>query len=441
MKPVVAIVGRPNVGKSTLFNRMVGRKKAIVEDHPGVTRDRNYAEIEWEDVSFSLIDTGGFEPISREQIFMQMREQCQLAIEEADVILFLMDGKEGLAPSDKEISSILRREAKPLIYVVNKIDGPKHEDKAFEFYEIGAEIIFSISALHNYGVDDLLTEVAKKLPSSDEGEREEELIRIAVVGRPNVGKSSLINRILGYNRVIVNERPGTTRDAIDTFMEFGGKRYLLIDTAGIRRKKKISVRLEKYSIVEALKSIDRCDVALLLIDPREGVTEQDTKIAGFIHEKGKGCIIVINKWDLIEKDTHTAREFTLNIREKLKFIQYAPILFISALTGKRVMETLRCTDLVFEECGKRVSTSHLNGLIQEATTKVPPPRYGRGRVKIYYGTQASTRPPTFVLFANYPDRIHVTYERYLINQIRQHMDFKKTPVRLLFRKRGTPRGR
>jgi GTP-binding protein len=419
----------------------VGRKKAIVEDYPGVTRDRNYAEIEWGDVSFSLIDTGGFEPISREQIFMQMREQCQLAIEEADLILFLMDGKEGLSPSDKEISSILRREAKPVIFVVNKIDGPKHEDKAFEFYEIGAETIFSISALHNYGVDDLLTEVAKKLPSSEEDEREEELTRIAVVGRPNVGKSSLINRILGYNRVIVNERPGTTRDAIDTSMEFGGRRYLLIDTAGIRRKKKISVRLEKYSIVEALKSIDRCDVALLLIDPREGVTEQDTKIAGFIHEKGKGCIIVINKWDLIEKDTHTAREFTLNIREKLKFIQYAPILFISALKGKRVMEALRYTDRVFEECGKRVSTSHFNGLIQEATTKVPPPRYGGRKVKIYYGTQASIRPPTFVLFVNYPDRIHVTYERYLINQIRQNMGFTITPVRLFLRKRVPVGGR
>jgi len=441
MKSVVAIVGRPNVGKSTLFNRMVGRKKAIVEDYPGVTRDRNYAEIEWGDVSFSLIDTGGFEPISREQIFMQMKEQCQLAIEEADLILFLMDGKEGLSPSDKEISSILRREAKPVIFVVNKIDGPKHEDKAFEFYEIGAETIFSISALHNYGVDDLLTEVAKKLPSSEEDEREEELTRIAVVGRPNVGKSSLINRILGYNRVIVNERPGTTRDAIDTSMEFGGRRYLLIDTAGIRRKKKISVRLEKYSIVEALKSIDRCDVALLLIDPREGVTEQDTKIAGFIHEKGKGCIIVINKWDLIEKDTHTAREFTLNIREKLKFIQYAPILFISALKGKRVMEALRYTDRVFEECGKRVSTSHFNGLIQEATTKVPPPRYGGRKVKIYYGTQASIRPPTFVLFVNYPDRIHVTYERYLINQIRQNMGFTITPVRLFLRKRVPVGGR
>ena len=441
MKSVVAIVGRPNVGKSTLFNRMVGRKKAIVEDYPGVTRDRNYAEIEWGDVSFSLIDTGGFEPISREQIFMQMKEQCQLAIEEADLILFLMDGKEGLSPSDKEISSILRREAKPVIFVVNKIDGPKHEDKAFEFYEIGAETIFSISALHNYGVDDLVTEVAKKLPSSEEDEREEELTRIAVVGRPNVGKSSLINRILGYNRVIVNERPGTTRDAIDTSMEFGGRRYLLIDTAGIRRKKKISVRLEKYSIVEALKSIDRCDVALLLIDPREGVTEQDTKIAGFIHEKGKGCIIVINKWDLIEKDTHTAREFTLNIREKLKFIQYAPILFISALKGKRVMEALRYTDRVFEECGKRVSTSNLNGLIQEATTKVPPPRYGGRKVKIYYGTQASIRPPTFVLFVNYPDRIHVTYERYLINQIRQNMGFTITPVRLFLRKRVPVGGR
>ncbi len=441
MKPVVAIVGRPNVGKSTLFNRIARRKRAIVEDHPGVTRDRNYADIEWGDTSFSLIDTGGFEPISRERIFMQMKEQCQLAIEEADLILFLMDGKDGLIPSDKEITSILRREAKPVLYVVNKIDGPRHEEKVFEFYGIGVETIFSISALHNYGVDDLIAEMLKELPPTDEGEVDEAVTRIAVVGRPNVGKSSLINRILGYNRVIVNENPGTTRDAIDTFIEVGGRRYLLIDTAGIRRKRKISLRLEKYSIVEALKSIDRCDVVLLLIDPREGATEQDTKIAGFIQEKGKGCVIVVNKWDLIEKDSHTAKEYTLHIRKELKFLNYAPILFISSLTGKRVMDTIGLVDQVLEEYGKRVSTSHLNDLIEQSTTKFSLPRYGTKRVKIYYGTQASIKPPTFVLFANYPRRIHVTYQRYLINQIRQSLGFKKTPVRLLLRKRGPSRGR
>ena len=441
MKPVVAIVGKPNVGKSTLFNRIVGRKKAIVEDQPGVTRDWNYADIEWEDKPFSLIDTGGFEPISRERIFMQMKEQCQLAIEEADLILFLMDGKDGLTPSDKEIASILRREAKPVLYVVNKIDGPKHEDKVFEFYGIGAERILSISAEHNYGVDDLMTEVFKELPPSDESEAEEEVTKIAVVGRPNVGKSSLINRILGYDRVIVNESPGTTRDAIDTVVEIGGKQYLLIDTAGIRRKKKISLRLEKYSIVEALKSIDRCDVVLLLIDPREGVTEQDTKIAGFIHEKAKGCVVVVNKWDLIDKNSDTAKEYTLRIREDLKFLPYAPILFISCLTGKRVIATIQLVDQVAEEFGKRVSTSHLNNLIEESTTKVPLPRYGRGRVKIYYGTQVSIKPPTFVLFANYPRRIHVTYQRYLINRIRQFLGFERSPIRLLLRERGPSRGR
>ncbi len=441
MKPVVAIVGRPNVGKSTLFNRIVGRKKAIVEDQPGVTRDRNYADIEWGDKSFSLIDTGGFEPISRERIFIQMKEQCQLAIEEADVILFLMDGKDGLTPSDKEIASILRREAKPVLYVVNKIDGPKHEEKAFEFYGIGAETIFSISALHNYGVDDLMTEVLKDLPTPDEGEAEEELTRIAAVGRPNVGKSSLINRILGYERVLVNESPGTTRDSIDTVVEFGGKRYLFIDTAGIRRKKKISVRLEKYSIVEALKTIDRCDVALILIDPQEGVTEQDTKIAGFIQKKGKGCVIVVNKWDLIEKNSGTAKEYTIRIREDLKFLPYAPILFVSSLTGKRVIDTIHLVDQVAEEYGKRVSTSHLNDLIEKSTKKVPLPRYGKRKVKIYYGTQVSIRPPTFVLFANYPQQIHVTYQRYLVNRIRQFLDFKRSPIRLLLRKRGPSRGR
>ncbi len=441
MKPVVAIVGKPNVGKSTLFNRIVGRKKAIVEDQPGVTRDRNYADIEWGDKPFSLIDTGGFEPISRERIFMQMKEQCQLAIEEADLILFLMDGKDGLTPSDKEIASILRREAKPVLYVVNKIDGPKHEDKVFEFYGIGVERILSISAQHNYGVDDLMTEVLKNLPPSEEGEVEEEVIRIAVVGRPNVGKSSLINRILGYDRVIVNESPGTTRDAIDSVVEIGGKKYLLIDTAGIRRKKKISLRLEKYSIVEALKSIDRCDVALFLIDPRERVTEQDTKIAGFIQEKAKGCVIVVNKWDLIEKNSETAKEYTLQIREELKFLPYAPILFTSCLTGKRVIATIQLVDQVAEEFGKRVSTSHLNNLLEESTTKVPLPRYGRGRVKIYYGTQVSVKPPTFVLFANYPRRIHVTYQRYLINRIRQFLGFERSPIRLLLRERGPSSGR
>ncbi len=441
MKPVVAIVGRPNVGKSTLFNRIVGRKKAIVEDQPGVTRDRNYADIEWGDKSFSLIDTGGFEPISRERIFMQMREQCQLAIEEADVILFLMDGKDGLTPSDKEISSILRREAKPLLYVVNKIDGPKHEGKVFEFYAVGAETIFSISALHNYGVDDLMSEVLKDMPPSDGEEDEEDITRIAVVGKPNVGKSSLINRILGYDRVIVNETPGTTRDAIDTLIEIEQRRYLLIDTAGIRRKKKISLRLEKYSIVEALKSIDRCDVALLLVDAPEGVTEQDMKIAGFIQEKDKGCVIIVNKWDLIQRDSDTAKEYTLRVREELKFLPYAPILFTSCLTGKRVLATIQLVDQVAEEYGKRISTSHLNNLIQESTAKVPLPRYGKGRVKIYYGTQASVRPPTFVLFANYPQRIHVTYQRYLVNRIRQVLGFKRTPIRVLLRKRGPSRGK
>jgi len=337
--------------------------------------------------------------------------------------------------------SILRKEAKPVLYVVNKIDGPKHEEKVYEFYGIGAETIFSISAMHDYGVDDLMAEVLKELPPSEKEEIEEAVTRIAVVGRPNVGKSSLINRILGYDRVIVNENPGTTRDAIDTFMELEGRRYLLIDTAGIRRKRKISLRLEKYSIVEALKSIDRCDVALLLIDPQEGVTEQDTKIAGFIQEKAKGCVIVVNKWDLVEKDTHTANEYTQHIREELKFITYAPIIFISSLTGKRVMNAIGLADQVFQEYGARISTSRLNDVIQQATTKFPPPRYGTRRLKIYYGTQASMRPPTFVLFANHPRQIHVTYQRYLINQIRQSLGFKKTPIRLLLRQRGPSKER
>ena len=357
MKPIIAIVGRPNVGKSTLFNRIAGGKKAIVADEPGVTRDRNYADVEWEGKVFTLIDTGGFEPVSKDRIFIQMREQCQLAMEEADVILFLMDGKEGLTPSDKEIADILRRQNKPVFYIVNKIDGPKHEDKAFEFYGLGVERIYSISAEHRYGVDELMDEVVKILPRLTEGKRGREAAKVAVIGRPNVGKSSLINRLLGYKRVIVDEAPGTTRDAIDTFFERNGKKYILIDTAGIRRKSRISLRLEKYSIVEALRTIDQCHVALLLLDSKEGVTDQDAHIGGFIHEKGKGCILVVNKWDLVEKDSQTMVEFKKRVYEDLKYLSYAPILFISALTGQRVPKILEMVDEVAEQTKKRIPTS------------------------------------------------------------------------------------
>ena len=436
MKPIIAIVGRPNVGKSTLFNRVAGRKRAIVWDEPGVTRDRNYADVEWEESAFTLIDTGGFEPVSKDRIFVQMREQCQLAMDEADAILFMMDGKEGLTPSDKEIADILRRLNKPVFYIVNKIDGPKHEEKALEFYGLGMEPIYSISAEHGYGVNGLMDEVLKVLPGSTEEKWDQEATRVAVLGRPNVGKSSLVNRLLGYKRVLVDEVPGTTRDAIDTLFERDGRKYVLIDTAGIRRKSRISLRLEKYSIVEALRTIDRSDVALLLLDSKEGVTDQDARIGGFMHEKGKGCILVVNKWDLVEKDSQTMARYERDVREHLKYLSYAPIVFISALTGQRVRKTLDVVDRISDQTKKRIPTSPLNKYFGKWIEKFPPPLYKGRSVKLNYITQVSIAPPTFVIYSNIPGGIHFSYERYILNQIRETFSFEGVPVRLLFRKKG-----
>ena len=435
MKPIIAIVGRPNVGKSVLFNRIVGRKKAIVEDEPGVTRDRNYADVEWEKNAFTLIDTGGFEPVSKDRMFIQMREQCQLAMDEADVILFVMDGKEGLTPSDKEITDILRRLNKPVFYIVNKIDIPKHEEKTFEFYGLGVEEIHSISAEHGYGVGGLMDEVIKALPRLTEEKWGQDVAKVAVVGRPNVGKSSLINRLLGYKRVIVDEAPGTTRDAIDTLFVRDGKRYVLIDTAGIRRKSRISLRLEKYSIVEALRTIDRSDVALLLLDSKEGVTDQDSHIGGFIHEKGKGCILLVNKWDLIEKESNTMVEYERRVYSNLKYLSYAPILFISAFTGQRVKKVLDVVDRVAEQAKKKIPTSQLNKRLGQWVENFPPPLHRNRRVKLNYITQVSIIPPTFAIYTNSPDGIHFSYERFLINQIREAFGYEGVPIRLKFRKK------
>ena len=435
MKPIVAIVGRPNVGKSTLFNRIAGGKKAIVFDEPGVTRDRNYADVEWGDGRFILIDTGGFEPTSKDRIFIQMREQCQLAMDEADVILYVMDGKEGLTPSDREIADLLRQQEKPVFYVVNKIDGPQHEDKAYEFYGLGIENLYSISAEHRYGVDDLIDQVVKGFSTSLEEPKDEKAIRVSVIGRPNVGKSSLINRLLGYKRVLVDEVPGTTRDAIDTPIERDGKRYILIDTAGIRRKSRISLRLEKYSIVEAFRTIDQSDVVLLVLDATEGVTDQDARVGGFIHEKGKGCILLINKWDLIRKNSETIKEFERKVYEDLKHLSYAPILFISALTGQRVDRILDLIDHVAGEARRRVPTSILNKHFGQWVEKHTPPLYKNRRVKLNYITQVSVGPPTFLIYTNIPEGIHFSYERYLINQMREEFSFEGVPIRLYFRKK------
>src|SRR4030043_512708 len=423
MKPIIAIVGSPNVGKSSLFNRVAGGKKAIVWDEPGVTRDRNYTDVEWEECSFTWIDTGGFEPVSKDRIFVQMREQCQLAMDEADAILFMMDGKEGLTPSDREIADILRKLNKPVFYIVNKIDGPKHEEKALEFYGLGMEPIHSISADHGYGVNGLMDEVIKVLPASTEKKWDQEVTRVAVLGRPNVGKSSLVNRLLGYKRGLVDEIPGTTRDSIDTLFERDGRRYVLVDTAGIRRKSRIGLRLEKYSIVEALRTIDRSDVALLLLDSKEGVTDQDARIGGFIHEKGKGCILVVNKWDLVEKDSQTMVRYERETREHLKYLSYAPMVFISALTGQRVRKTLDVVDRISDQTKKRIPTSQLNKYFGRGIEKFPPSLYkGRGG-KLNYITQVSTAPPTFVIYTNFPNGIHFSYERYLLNQMRETFGF------------------
>ncbi len=436
MRPIVAIVGRPNVGKSSLFNRIVRGKKAIVADEPGVTRDRNYADVEWEGNIFTLIDTGGFEPVSKDRIFVQMREQCQLAIEEADVIFFVMDGREGLTASDKEIADLLRRQNKKVFFIVNKIDGSMHEGKIYEFYALGTEQIYPVSAEHRYGLDELMDEVVKILPRWKEEKWDREATRVAVIGRPNVGKSSLINRFLGYRRVLVDEAPGTTRDAIDTAFERDGKKYILVDTAGIRRKSRISLRLEKYSVVEALRTIDRCQVALLLLDPREEATDQDAHIGGVIHEKGKGCILVVNKWDLIPKNSQTMVQFKKRVYENLRHLSYAPIVFISALTGQRVLRVLDLVDEVAEQAKKRIPTSQLNNYFEKWVERTPPPLHSNRGVKLNYITQVSSGPPTFVIYTNLPEGIPLSYQRYLVHQMREAFGFQGVPIRLYFRKKS-----
>jgi len=436
MKPIIAIVGRPNVGKSTLFNRIARRKKAIVGDEPGITRDRNYAEAEWNGGVFLLIDTGGFEPGVNDEVALHIHQQVQLAIEEADLIIFLVDGKEGLTSTDIEIAKRLREVNKPVLHVINKIDGERQEEEIYDFYRIGVENLYPISAQHGRGVGDLLDEALNLLPPSSEIRYNESLVKIAVLGRPNVGKSSLVNRILGNERVIVSEKPGTTRDAIDTPLKIGEKEYLLIDTAGIRRKGRISRQLEKYSVVEALKSIDRCDVAVILIDAKEGITEQDAKIAGLAHDKGRASVLVVNKWDLIEKDSYTIYKYTEDIRYNLKFIRYAPIIFVSALTGQRALKIIDLVDRVAEQYQRRVPTSELNRVFEEVILSNPPPMYRNKELKLYYITQVSIKPPAFVIFVNYPEGIHFSYERYIVNKIRENFEFDGTPVRVFFRKRG-----
>ena len=435
MSPLVAIVGRPNVGKSTLFNRILGQRKAIVEDFPGVTRDRNYAEVTKYAAPFILMDTGGFEPASEERLLVQMREQSQLAVEEADVILFVLDGREGLTPSDEEVATMLRRVDKPVLYVVNKVDGPKQEEAMAEFYALGLDELHPVSAEHGLGVGDLVDAVLTHLPPAKAPEPETEEVRLAVIGRPNVGKSSLVNRLLGYERVVANPLAGTTRDSVDTPFTYNQKRYVLIDTAGIRRKGKVSQKLEKFSVIQALKAMDRSHVVLVVIDAEEGVTDQDLTVAGYAYEKGRAVILVVNKWDKIEKDNKTLRQYTEKLRMSFKFLPFAPILFVSALTGQRVAKIMGEVEAVSAEFNRQVPTAALNRILEEAVRSHAPPMIQGTRLKFFYMTQTQVRPPTFVVFANKAEGIHFSYERYLQNKLREAFGFEGVPIRLIFRDR------
>lgn len=432
-KPIVAIVGRPNVGKSTLFNRIANKRVSIVEDIPGVTRDRIYIDAEWLNREFTMIDTGGIEIESTDKILTQMRHQAKLAIEEADVILFIADAKAGMTTADAEVAAMLRGARKPVLLAINKVDSQKYEQEIYEFYNLGLGDPIPISAANALGIGDLLDKVIEALPSQVHEEDESDLIRVAFIGRPNVGKSSLVNAILGEDRVIVSDVPGTTRDAIDTHFTKEDMRYILIDTAGMRRKAKIDEPVERYSVMRSLRAVDRSDVVLMLIDAVDGVTEQDKKIAGYAHDAGKAIVIVVNKWDLVEKDDKTTLRYTETIRNELAFMQYAPVLFISALTKQRVPRVTELVKFVAEQHAMRVATSVLNQVIEDATAINPPPSERGKRLKIYYTTQPSVKPPTFVFFVNDPEIMHFSYLRYLENKLREAFGFEGTPLKMAVR--------
>lgn len=435
-KPVVAIVGRPNVGKSTFFNYLCGKRISIVEDTPGVTRDRIYAQAEWRNKAFTLIDTGGIEPFSDDKILRQMRRQAQIAIEMADVIVFMVDAKEGVTATDSEVATILRKSKKPVVLAVNKVDRVGEPPaEVYEFYNLAMGEIFPISSGQGLGIGDLLDEIFKHFPKELGEAEDDDTIKVAVIGKPNSGKSSLINRLVGEERVIVSDIPGTTRDAIDTVVEDGEDKYIFIDTAGIRRKSKITENIERYSTLRSWTAVERSDVCLIMIDAQDGVTEQDTKIAGYAHEQGKASIIVINKWDLVDKETGTLEEYRKAVQEKLSFMQYAPVVFISAKTGQRVNRLLELVKFVYGQATLRISTGMLNDLINEATAMVQPPSDKGKRLKLYYATQSAVKPPTFVIFVNDMELFHFSYERYIENQLRRSFGFEGTPIRFIQRER------
>ena len=434
--PIVAVVGRPNVGKSTLFNKLVGKRLSIVEDTPGVTRDRIYSKCEWRNREFMIVDTGGMEPASDDVILAQMRRQAQVAIEKADVIVFLTDMRCGVTADDYEVASMLQKSGKPVILAVNKCDGIGEPPPEFyEFYNLGMGDPFPVSALHGHGSGDLLDEIFKYFPKEDTPEYDEEYIKVAVIGKPNVGKSSLINRIAGEERAIVSDIAGTTRDATDTIIENEDGKYVFIDTAGIRRKSKITEKIEHYSVLRAYMAVDRADVCVIVIDALVGFTDQDSKVAGYAHEQGKACIVAVNKWDAVDKSTGTMEEYTNDLKEKFSFMSYVPFIFISTKTGQRVDKLFELINSVNSQNCMRITTGMLNDVLSYATTRVQPPSDKGRRLKIYYMTQASVRPPTFVVFVNRADLFHFSYQRYIENQIRQTFGLTGTPVRFVIRER------
>jgi len=436
-RPLVAIVGRPNVGKSMLFNRLVGQRLSIVEDTPGVTRDRLYAECEWSGRKFDMVDTGGIEPTTDSEILLFMREQAQIAIDAATVIIFVTDLRTGVTAADQDVANMLLRSKKPVVLAVNKADSTGATDLGvYEFYSLGLGDPIPTSAVHGHGTGDLLDECLKYFPPAEEDAEDEDLIKVAIIGKPNVGKSSLVNHILGEKRVIVSDMAGTTRDAVDTVYENELGRYMFIDTAGIRRKSKVDERVEKFSVMRAQMAIERADVCLIMIDARDGVTDQDTKIAGLAHEAGKASIVIVNKWDLVEKETGTMEKMRKDIMRDLSFMSYAPVLFISALTGQRTNRIFELINFVNDQSNMRISTGMLNNVLADAQARVQPPTDKGRRLKIYYMTQTGIKPPNFVIFCNSRELFHFSYQRYLENQIRSVFGLEGTPVRIVIRQKG-----
>ena len=435
MSSIITIVGRPNVGKSTLFNRLSRSRDSLVDDQPGITRDRLYATVNWEGKSFVLVDTGGFDEQDQGPFSGQIKQQVLNAVEEADQIIFMMDGRKGLLPADEEVAGILRHYDKKIYTVVNKIDGPEKEDLLYEFYKLGVGTIYPLSSAHGYGLKDLMDDIVKSTPGDTIVPDSPDQIRVTILGRPNAGKSSLVNKILGLDRLLVSELPGTTRDTIDIRFTRNNQEYLLIDTAGIRRKSRVKDKIDKFSMIKAIRAIERCHIAIIMVDAGAGISEQDARICGYALDRMRGVILAVNKWDLVKGDSERIKRLNLDIERQLQFISYAPRINISALTGERVVKIFDKIDTVFEQFNMRVSTGAVNRLLEEMITKRPPPLVGRTRLKFYYATQTGTRPPTFVVFVNRPKAVHFSYERFIVNQIRETFDLDNIPVRVVFRER------